>query len=97
MGDKRYGPWQVSQLVLSPLFFVFPALFYIFRSRLSGNMNSFGEVLWYSVPNVIPGGIHTEVVAMTFITRTLAVVESTFSIIILAFFASYVFRWSINR
>ena len=90
-------PLRLLAMLALGTFGVFPALFYIFRSRLSGNMNSLGEVLWYSVSNVIPGGIHTEVVAMTFITRTLAVVESTFSIIILAFFASYVFRWSINR
>jgi hypothetical protein len=84
--------------VLSMAFF--PILFFIFREQLSlpsGKVITFLDTLYFSLENVVPAGIVSEMVAIGPMARILAGLESLFGVVAVALFAAYVFRWSLHR
>ena len=79
---------------------LFPISFYIFREQLShssGNAITLLDTLYFSLENVVPAGIVSEMVAIGPTTRFLAGVESLFGVVAVALFAAYIFRWSLHR
>lgn len=81
-------------------FLVFPILFYFFKDQLShtsGKPVDFLGALYFSLENVIPAGVVSEIVATGSTTRFLAGLESLFGVVAVALFAAYVFRWSLHR
>ena len=81
-------------------FLVFPLLFIIFIDQLaheSGRAVSLRDTLYFSLHNIIPAGIHSEIVATSSTTLFLAGLESLFGVVAVALFASYIFRWSLHR
>ncbi len=81
-------------------FVVFPVLFYIFKDELShssGRSVSFLDSVHFSLENVMPAGIVSEIVAGGSMTRFLAGLESLFGVVAVALFAAYIFRWSLHR
>ena len=74
--------------------------FFIFREQLSlpsGKVITFLDTLYFSLENVVPAGIVSEMVAIGPMARILAGLESLFGVVAVALFAAYVFRWSLHR
>lgn len=99
-----WGYGERSMVLIRNLFLItfviFPILFYLVRHELEYNLQKdfgFWNIVLFSIQNVLPTGIVSEVVAMGSIARFLAGLESFFAIIALALFASYIFRWSLHR
>lgn len=81
-------------------FIIFPILFYVFKDQLShksGKPIDIFDSLYFSLENVIPAGVISEITATGLTTRFLAGLESLFGVIAVALFAAYVFRWSLHR
>lgn len=89
----------IRNLLLISLLF-FPVLFFIFRHDLEQRSNgTVGplQYIYYSIENIIPSGIESDVIAVGGIARFLAGLESFLGIVVLALFASYLFRWILHR
>ena len=81
-------------------FLLFPASFYFFRDGLKKNDGApidLSDLVYFSLENVFPSGIRSEVQAVEFVPRVLAGAESVFGVVVLALFAAYIFRWSLHR
>lgn len=89
----------IRNLLLVSLLF-FPGLFYIVRHDLEHRSNgTIGllQCLYYSIENIIPSGIESDVIAVGGMARFLAGLESFLGIVVLALLASYIFRWILHR
>ena len=79
----------------------FPFIFHFVRSGLrkpaDGSINFWPDLFWFSIENVLPAGIRSEIEAVSFMAQFLASVESLFGLLVITLFASYVFRWSLHR
>ena len=81
-------------------FLIFPFLFYIFGDQLahkSGRPIALWDHLYFSLENVIPAGIVSDIVATGATAQFLAALESLFGVVAIALFAAYIFRWSLHR
>jgi hypothetical protein len=79
---------------------LFPLLFLIFRdgiSRTDSGPIGFGDALAYSLKNFLPAGIQSDLVAQGVLVRVLSGMEAFIAVIAAALFASYLFRWILNR
>ena len=88
----------INLLLVSLL--IFPVFFYIFRDDLQHRSNGtvgFSQYMYYSLGNIIPSGIESDVIAVGGTARFLAGLESFLGIVVLALFASYLFRWILHR
>ncbi|NIM49321.1 MAG: hypothetical protein GTO22_08685 [Gemmatimonadales bacterium] len=96
-GDRA---WTLVRNLLLLALLVFPGLFYAWRAQLvhsSGHDVSLWDVVYFSLENVVPSGIVSDVLAVGGVTRFLAGLESLFGVVVVALFAAYVFRWSLHR
>lgn len=79
---------------------VFPLGYYLVRGGItksaSGAINIW-DLVHFSIGNVLPAGIESGLQAVALAPRILAGVESTFGVVAIALFASYIFRWSLHR
>ena len=81
-------------------FVLCPTLFYAWRVELahnSGRTVSFSDAFYFSLENILPGGIVSDVVAIGSTTRFFAGLESLFGVVAITLFAAYIFRWSLHR
>lgn len=81
-------------------FVIFPGLFFVWRDELiheSGRAVSVWDTLYFSLENVIPAGIVSNVIATGATARAFAGLESLFGVIAIGLFAAYIFRWSLHR
>lgn len=92
--------WTLVRNFLLFAFVIFPGAFYLLRDGLQkpsksavGTLDAF----LFSLDNVIPSGIGSEVVAVDLLPRLFAGLESLFGVVVVALFASYVLRWSLHR
>ena len=77
-----------------------PAAFWLLRDGLVHATRSnigFWDAVYFSLENIVPSGLDSRVTAIGFATRMVAGLESVFGVVVLALFASYVFRWSLHR
>jgi hypothetical protein len=92
--------WTLFRNLLVLVLLVFPFAFYLVRDGLvktaDGAINIW-DLIWFSVENVVPARIESGVRAIALVPRILASVESAFALIVIALFASYIFRWSLRR
>ena len=92
--------WVLLRNLLLLAFAVFPCLFYFVRDELihnSGRPISLWDALYFSLENVIPAGIVSEVTATGGLSRFFAGLESLIGVVAIALFAAHVFRWSLHR
>jgi len=78
----------------------FPALFYLSRGELikkAGGPVGFADTVFYSLKNLIPSGIESDIIATASLTRFLAGLESLLGLIIAGLFVSYLFRWILDQ
>lgn len=79
---------------------IFPILFFGLREQLahrSGEEIELWDTLYFSLENVTPAGVISNIYAVGSIARLLAALESIFGVVAIALFAAYVFRWSLHR
>lgn len=79
---------------------LFPIVFWLLRDGLvlaSGANIRWQDVLLFSLQNILPAGIESGVRAVRLAPQMVAGLESVFSVVAIALFASYVFRWSLHR
>ena len=80
---------------------VFWILFYVLRNQLINTETKLSpngiETLFYSLHNLIPAGFEVKIQAAHSFARALAGLESLWGLVIAAFVASFIFRWSLNR
>ena len=96
-GD-RAGVLVFNFAVLSLLFF--PLLFFFVRDHFLGQLDrqiTFLDTVLFSLENVIPAGIESKLYAASITTQLLAGLESVCAVLLVALFATYIFRWSVNR
>ena len=92
--------WVLVRNLLLVSVVIFPILFYLLRDELkhvSGRAPGFMEIILFSFENVIPVGGISNVVAVGNVARLFVGIESILSVIAIALFASYIFRWSLHR
>lgn len=92
--------WVLVRNLLLLAAVIFPGLFYFFRNELEHRLSSeigFTDSLYFSLENVIPAGIVSNVTAVGSLARFLAGLESVVGVVAIALFAAYVFRWSLHR
>ena len=99
-----WGYGQRAMVLVRNLFFlsfgIFPISFFMLREQLShssGKAITFVDTVYFSLGNVVPAGVGSEIVAVGLATRVLAGLESLFGVVAIALFATYVFRWSLHR
>jgi len=99
-----FGYGQYFYPLLRNLFFsiiFFWGLFFVFKDQLINTETSQSpnglDTLLYSLHNILPTGIEVKVQAIHGITRVLAGFEALWGIILAAYVASYIFRWSLNK
>ena len=90
----------LARNLIVTVFLFFPVLFFLWRDGLTSE--SGGEItLWdamkFSAQNVLPAGFMSGIAATSLLTNILAGFESLIGVVSLALFASYLFRWSLNR
>ncbi len=81
-------------------FGVFPVIFLMMPHglvRRSGGVIGYGEALAYSLKNFLPAGIDSDVVAESFAARAVSGLEAFIAVVAIALFASYLFRWILDR
>jgi hypothetical protein len=81
-------------------FVIFPLLFLVMPGGLvtkSGGDINYGEALKYSLKNFLPTGIDSDLVAQSVAARTASGIEAFIAVVAIALFASYLFRWIIDR
>jgi hypothetical protein len=79
---------------------VFPLMFWVSREGLLHATRSeitIWDALYFSLQNILPTGIQSEVTAVGTFVRICAGIEAFFGVVAVALFASYVFRWSLHR
>lgn len=89
----------VRNLLFFGLFF-FPFLLFLLRDGLAHSLRKeigFEDVLYFSLQNILPGGIQSGVTAVGLAARIVSGLESVLGVVAIALFASYVFRWSLHR
>lgn len=92
--------WVLIRNLLFTSFLLFPSLFYLYRSELKNSSDrepSLSEIVHFSLENVIPAGVVSNVIAADNTVRFLAGLESLLGVVAIALFASYIFRWSLHR
>lgn len=92
--------WVLVRNLLVLAFLLFPSLFVVGHEELahkSGKAITIWDCLYFSLNNVLPAGISTDVIATGPFTQILAGLESIFGVVAVALFAAYVFRWSLHR
>ena len=92
--------WRLLWNVLLVSIVVFPALFYATRSGLSsGNGGAVGlwDIIYFSVETAFPAPLGSDIEAVGYLARALAIAESLLGFVFVALFASNVFRWSLDR
>jgi hypothetical protein len=81
-------------------FGVFPVVFMMMSkglTRTSGGVINYGEALAYSLKNFLPAGIDSDVVAKSVAARSVSSFEAFVAVVAIALFASYLFRWILDR
>ena len=88
---------------------IFPLLFHILQNGLMLEQNRltlesepnhafrFMEMIYFSLENVMPTGNISNIIVVDNFVRILAGIESIFGVIMIALFASYIFRWSLHH
>jgi hypothetical protein len=79
---------------------VFPVLFYAFSEQLvpaSGGSINVRDLVYFSLANIVPTGIASNITAIGPFAQTLTVVESLFGVVTAGLLASYIFRWSLHK
>ncbi len=92
--------WVLVRNLLLVSVIIFPSLFYMLRDELdhaSHRAPGFMEIIHFSLENVIPTGVVSNVVAVGNAARVLAGIESLLGVVAIALFAAYIFRWSLHR
>jgi len=92
--------WVLMRNLLLVSLLLFPLLFYVFRNDIAhGSNGAVGvpQLFYFSLENIVPTGIQSEVIAVGGTARFLAGLESFLGIVAIALFASYIFRWSLRR
>lgn len=92
--------WVLVRNLLILGLLVFPSLLFLLRDGLTHSIRAeigFQDVLFFSLQNILPGGIQSGVTAIGFAARMVSGLESVLGVVALALFASYVFRWSLHR
>jgi hypothetical protein len=97
-GYGQYFFPLLRTLFISVIFFW--GLFYAFRDQLVTENKSYPngiETLLYSLHNIIPTGFEVKVQAVHSLARAFAGFESLWSLVLAAYVASFIFRWSLNK
>lgn len=92
--------WVLIRNLLALSFVVFPVLFYLLRDGLirpNGDPIGPWDSVIFSLENMVPAGIDSDIQAIDLAPRILAGVEAIFGVVVIALFASYIFRWSLHR
>jgi len=92
--------WTLVRNVLIFALGVFPAVFYFLRDGLSkalGDSVSYLDLVYFSLANIVPAGVQSEIHAISLATRLWAGTEAVFGLVIMGLAASYIYRWSIHR
>lgn len=92
--------WVLVRNLLSLGLLIFPAMFFLLRDGLAHARRSdvrFQDAIYFSLQNILPAGIESDVSAVGVVARTVAGIESVLGVVAIALFASYVFRWSLHR
>lgn len=92
--------WVLIRNLLALSLFVFPALFYWFRDQFThrnGDEPGLWDAINFSLQNVTPAGVVSQLVPEGPTVRFLAGFESLLAVVAVALFASYIFRWSLHR
>lgn len=79
---------------------IFPVLFFLCKEELTHETSkaiTIKDVFYFSLENVLPAGINSHITATGGLTQLLAGLESFLGVVLIAFFAAYLFRWSIQR
>ena len=78
---------------------VFPLLYWLFGDLRRDDGMSLGlwDYIYFSMVNALPVGVSSIVGPSSWIGYALVVLESVYGSVTLAFFAAYVFRWSLHR
>ena len=79
---------------------VFPLLYWAFRSGLTyqiGDSPSFVDCVFFSIGTFLPVATMSSMASTTWYTHLIAAVEAAGGVVMLAFIAAYVFRWSLRR
>jgi hypothetical protein len=92
--------WVLIRNYLLLSLVVFPVLFlFVSEGLVSRNGKNIGfmDAFYFSLQNMLHGGIESGIQAATAATRFCAGLESTLGVIMAGLLASYVFRWSLRR
>lgn len=79
---------------------IFPTVFWQLRDGLAHATRSdicFRDAVYFSLQNILPAGIESEVTAVGLAARMVAGLESVLGVVAVALFAAYIFRWSLHR
>lgn len=80
---------------------VFPAIFKMAPGQLSkagaSSVSSLGDLVFFSMENMIPAGVKSGVVATSNLTRGIAAAEALVGLVITGLFVSYLFVWVNER
>jgi hypothetical protein len=81
-------------------FVIFPVIFYQLRlglQKTSKEAVTVSDLFYFSFENMLPTGIHSGISALSMWARIVAGTESVIGIVAFALFASYIYRWSVQR
>ena len=79
---------------------VFPLVFLLLRDQLSKtgpNEITFGDLVFFSLENMLPARIESGIAAVSNAARLTAGVEALLGLVITGLFASYLFAWINER
>lgn len=79
---------------------IFPTFFFLYRTDLQTTAQkqvNLTDIIYFSLSNIVPGSISSNVIAISNTTRFWAGIESLFGVIIAGLFVSYLFRWILHR
>ena len=79
---------------------LFPALFYTLREQLAstpGGTVDLKDVVYFSLANIVPTGIQSNIKAVGALAQFLTTVESLFGVVTAGLLATYIFRWSLHK
>lgn len=81
-------------------FGIFPVIFLMMSTGLAkrtGGSIDYGEALAFSLKNFLPAVIDSDVVAQSVAAKTVSGFEAFVALVAIALFASYLFRWILDR
>ena len=92
--------WILTRNAILLAVAVFPAAYLALSAgfvKADGGPVNAVDALVFSLVTMIPGGIDREIQPVDSVPRALAIIQSLVGLIMIALFASHIFRWSLHR